>query len=88
MSANIKFWVLTGDKPETALEIAKSCRLVRENFKLISFRSSQIVYTDEEMLQKVHDLQSQILTELDACISQGIHVQQKLRKQNLNLLNS
>lgn len=25
MSANIKFWVLTGDKPETALEIAKSC---------------------------------------------------------------
>ncbi len=28
MSANIRVWVLTGDKKETALEIGKSCRLV------------------------------------------------------------
>lgn len=28
MAANIKIWVLTGDKQETAIEIAKSCNLI------------------------------------------------------------
>jgi P-type E1-E2 ATPase len=28
MSANIRVWVLTGDKQETAIEIAKACRLI------------------------------------------------------------
>lgn len=28
MDANIKLWVLTGDKQETAIEIAKSCNLI------------------------------------------------------------
>jgi magnesium-transporting ATPase (P-type) len=28
MEANIKIWVLTGDKQETAIEIAKSCNLI------------------------------------------------------------
>ena len=30
MSANIKLWVLTGDKQETAIEIGKSCNLINE----------------------------------------------------------
>jgi len=30
MSANIRLWVLTGDKQETAIEIAKSCLLIQE----------------------------------------------------------
>lgn len=28
MSANIRVWVLTGDKQETAIEIGKSCKLI------------------------------------------------------------
>lgn len=28
MEANIKIWVLTGDKQETAIEIGKSCNLI------------------------------------------------------------
>lgn len=28
MNANIRVWVLTGDKQETAIEIAKSCKLI------------------------------------------------------------
>lgn len=28
MDANIKVWVLTGDKQETAIEIGKSCNLI------------------------------------------------------------
>jgi len=35
MKANIKFWVLTGDKIETAIEIAKSCNLINDNYKQI-----------------------------------------------------
>lgn len=31
MEANIKIWVLTGDKQETAIEIAKSCNLINLN---------------------------------------------------------
>ena len=31
IEANIRFWVLTGDKLETALEIAKSCRIIERN---------------------------------------------------------
>ena len=28
IKANIKVWVLTGDKQETAIEIGKSCKLI------------------------------------------------------------
>jgi P-type E1-E2 ATPase len=28
--ADIRFWMLTGDKLETAIEIAKSCRILLE----------------------------------------------------------
>ena len=28
MSANIRVWVLTGDKQDTAIEIGKSCKLI------------------------------------------------------------
>ncbi len=30
MRANIRIWVLTGDKKETALNIGKTCKLVEE----------------------------------------------------------
>lgn len=34
IEANIKVWVLTGDKQETAIEIGKSCRLIQEDMQL------------------------------------------------------
>jgi magnesium-transporting ATPase (P-type) len=40
MSANIRLWVLTGDKQETAIEIAKSCNLINEReMELVIFSS-------------------------------------------------
>ena len=30
MQANIRVWVLTGDKQETAIEIARSCKLIKK----------------------------------------------------------
>jgi magnesium-transporting ATPase (P-type) len=40
MSANIRLWVLTGDKQETAIEIGKSCNLINEReMELVIFSS-------------------------------------------------
>lgn len=36
MEANIRVWVLTGDKQETAIEIAKSCQLIQEDMTLVN----------------------------------------------------
>jgi len=33
MEANIRVWVLTGDKQETAIEIAKACQLIQEDME-------------------------------------------------------
>lgn len=40
MSANIRVWVLTGDKQETAIEIAKSCRLIQPEMEQIILSSN------------------------------------------------
>ena len=34
IKANIKVWVLTGDKQETAIEIGKSCKLIQSDMRL------------------------------------------------------
>ena len=34
IKANIKVWVLTGDKQETAIEIGKSCKLIQPDMTL------------------------------------------------------
>lgn len=41
MSANIRLWVLTGDKQETAIEIGKSCNLINEQEMELVIMSSQ-----------------------------------------------
>jgi magnesium-transporting ATPase (P-type) len=35
--SDIKVWMLTGDKMETAENIAKSCRLIQPEFELVKF---------------------------------------------------
>lgn len=41
-AAGIKIWVLTGDKVETAISIAYSCRLFTEDMGLVEFREHEI----------------------------------------------
>lgn len=36
MESNIRLWVLTGDKQETAIEIAKSCQLIQDGMEVIT----------------------------------------------------
>jgi magnesium-transporting ATPase (P-type) len=40
LKADIKLWVLTGDKKETAIEIGKSCNLIEENDICIDLTSN------------------------------------------------
>lgn len=40
MRASIRIWVLTGDKEETAIEIAKSCNLIKREMELLLLSSS------------------------------------------------
>ena len=35
MEADIRIWMLTGDKQETAIEIARSCKLLKEGMEEI-----------------------------------------------------
>eukprot|EP00347_Sterkiella_histriomuscorum_P006239 403353535 len=39
MKANIRVWVLTGDKQETAIEIGKSCKLIQQNMREVILTS-------------------------------------------------
>ena len=34
--AGVKFWVLTGDRQETAINIGMSCRLISESMNMVS----------------------------------------------------
>ena len=40
MDAQIKIWVLTGDKQETAIEIGKSCNLINDETMELAILSS------------------------------------------------
>jgi phospholipid-transporting ATPase len=51
IKANIRVWVLTGDKQETAIEIGKSCRLIQPDMCLEILSSS----TEEEFREKLLD---------------------------------
>lgn len=68
MQANIRVWVLTGDKEETAIEIGKNCRLLTPQTKLIKLTSA----TYEEIHSKInwffvhYDLGSKGYTELES----------------------
>lgn len=44
-SCGIRLWVLTGDKQDTAVEIAKGCKLIRDDTKLIFITSPEAVET-------------------------------------------
>jgi len=46
LSCNIRVWVLTGDKQDTALEIAKSCMLIDENMHVL------VLSTDPENVEE------------------------------------
>ena len=56
MKTNIKVWVLTGDKMETAKEIAKSCNLIKPGFEEITLKvtDNMIKANIDQTLKDLH----------------------------------
>lgn len=58
LSCNIKIWVLTGDKQDTAEEIGKSCNLITESMHILYFCDNK---EDYDVYHEIYN----IFTELD-----------------------
>ena len=41
IECDIRFFMLTGDKPETAIDIAKSCYVVQENMTIVTLTTNK-----------------------------------------------
>lgn len=54
MNCGIRVWVLTGDKQDTAIEIAKSCKLINEKTQLVKFVEFENVET--QILTMIHEV--------------------------------
>ena len=56
LQANIKVWVLTGDKQETAINIGHACRLLSHEVGLIILNAPSLDQTREEIRQERENL--------------------------------
>ena len=59
MEANIHVWMLTGDKQETAINIAKSCRLHRDGADLIIINATSLEEAQLEVGQHLEGLRKE-----------------------------
>ncbi len=58
--ANIKIWVLTGDKQETAINIGYSCQLLTSDMDVFTIEAT----SDEEMIKELQVLQDKVQVNL------------------------
>jgi phospholipid-transporting ATPase len=63
LSCNIRVWVLTGDKQDTALEIAKSCMLINENMHVLVLSTAPNL-VEEKLKQVMRELNLDIYDEM------------------------
>ena len=56
LSANIRVWVLTGDKQETAINIGISCKLLNRASKMIIINTHSVAETKEKVRKEINEL--------------------------------
>ncbi|XP_055965000.1 phospholipid-transporting ATPase IB-like [Sorex fumeus] len=56
LKANIRIWVLTGDKQETAINIAFACKLITTHMPRIELNTNTLEATQKEINQNCEDL--------------------------------
>ncbi|CAO3621672.1 unnamed protein product [Mucor fragilis] len=74
--ANIKVWVLTGDRQETAINIGYSCKLLTEEMDLLICNHDDHASTEGFLTQKLNELEhdtvkSSDMTEAHALVIEG-----------------
>ena len=57
LKANIRVWVLTGDKQETAINIGISCKLLKRDSKMIIINTHSVAETKEKVRKEIKDLE-------------------------------
>ncbi|CAD8163492.1 unnamed protein product [Paramecium pentaurelia] len=81
LKANIKVWMLTGDKLETAENIAKSCKLIQGDFTVMRLSESN----EQDCMDKLKDIQDTY----DLCIKENRKKSIVIEGQSLDfILNS
>ncbi|XP_069458224.1 phospholipid-transporting ATPase IB-like [Ovis canadensis] len=90
LKANIKIWVLTGDKQETAVNIAYSCKLLSGQMPRIQLNTNSLEATQQVINQNCQDLGALLGKENDLALiidgktlKHALHVE--VRKCFLNL---
>ncbi|XP_069058332.1 phospholipid-transporting ATPase IB [Pleurodeles waltl] len=68
MKAEIKIWVLTGDKQETAINIGYSCKLVSQSMSLIMVNEDSLDATRETLTQHCTNLGTSLRKENDLAL--------------------
>uniref|UniRef100_A0A8C4P7C6 Phospholipid-transporting ATPase n=1 Tax=Dromaius novaehollandiae TaxID=8790 RepID=A0A8C4P7C6_DRONO len=68
MKAEIKIWVLTGDKQETALNIGYSCRLISQSMSLILVNEDSLDATRAALTQHCNNLGDSLGKENDIAL--------------------
>lgn len=58
--ANIKVWVLTGDRQETAINIGYSCKLLTEDMELVVCNEEDQISTKKFLQQRLGQLSAQM----------------------------
>ncbi|CEP18116.1 hypothetical protein [Parasitella parasitica] len=63
--ANIKVWVLTGDRQETAINIGYSCKLLTEEMDLLICNKDDYTSTQDFLTQKLNELEHDTTKDTD-----------------------
>jgi phospholipid-transporting ATPase len=75
LTCNIRVWVLTGDKQDTAEEIAKSCKLINENMFIL-----YLVDDGTDTREKIHKLKEDFDINLEESEDEKLNLEEVSRK--------
>ena len=71
--AGIKVWMITGDKSQTGLAVAKQCGLVTENFEVFPFEDKNAV-NETHVAQAIRSVKGLSRSQKAACLVHGTYL--------------
>lgn len=88
IEAEIRVWVLTGDKQETAIEIGKSCRLIEPDFDQVIINTVEVKDGKGISLEEqTNEIKTIMRREYEQAKNKGFDLKEKIKKINLERIN-